>query len=347
MKKLKLAVIGLGNVGRALVSHCLRMAERLEKEHNIQLQFCAVCDSSDLIIDPDGLDAEGIVSHKTKTKRLTGCGNARPLKEDELIKAFKNVGVNIIIEALPTNLKDGQPSLSLIEEALNSRMHVVTANKGPLLYGLCRLEKLAAQNRVKFAYSGATGAALPTLSFARRELAGARIDEIAGVLNGTTNYILTRMSEEGKDYWQALSEAKLAGIAEPDPSFDVKGWDTACKLVIIANALMHCQASLKDVICEGIDGMPELLIREARKSSRAIRLIGRVVRSEDRVHLSVAPEVVGPDSPFFNVRGASKAITFRTDTFGMISLIGGASGRTPVAATLLKDIIHIAEEGKR
>jgi homoserine dehydrogenase len=172
------------------------------------------------------------------------------------------------------------------------------------------------------------------------------VREVSGVLNGTTNLMLTRM-REGLSFADALAEAQRLGIAEPDPRYDVEGWDTAVKILIIARALLDPDATLGRVDRRGIDTVTPELHAEAEKSGGRVRLVGRARRTDAGVVLTVAPEVVGPDDPFYLLEGKKKAARFVSDDFGELTVIGGASGRRDVAAAMLKDMIHAALERTR
>jgi homoserine dehydrogenase len=180
----------------------------------------------------------------------------------------------------------------LVAAALEQGTNVVTVDKGPLVHGLDEMKEAALRGGTRFGYSGTTGVSIPD------ELASERVLEIRGVLNGTTNYILTEMQEREKSFEEALAYAQASGIAEPDPSLDVQGWDTASKILILAKSLMGAQAGLEEVSRIGIGPETESLIRVGRSSGRVVRLVGRARIWQGRVRLSVAPKLVGPDSPF-------------------------------------------------
>jgi homoserine dehydrogenase len=246
----------------------------------------------------------------------------------------------VLIEATPTNIVDGEPGLTHIRTALGKGMHVITAAKGPLVLRFGELKALADQKGVSLKFSAATAAALPTVDVGEFCLAGAEILSIEGILNGTTNYILTRMHREGIDYEEALAAAQALGIAEPDPSLDVEGWDTASKLVIIANHLLGASLTLNDVEVSGITGVSRQMIEEAKAQSKVIKLIGRTDK-EGRVVAGVAPRALGPEHPMANIHGAEKGLTFFTDSMDRVTVTGGKSDPKGAAAAMLKDLINI------
>jgi homoserine dehydrogenase len=171
-------------------------------------------------------------------------------------------------------------------------------------------------------------------------MADDRVAEIRGVLNGTTNYILTRMQQGETSFGEALAAAQASGIAEPDPYLDVEGWDSAAKILILAKELMAAEVRISDVSRIGIGPEIESLIRIGRNSGRVVRLVGRARIWQGRVRVSVAPKLVEPDSPFYAVSGTSKAAVFRTERQGPV-LIHGRSGRDAISQTIMDDIRRI------
>jgi homoserine dehydrogenase len=252
----------------------------------------------------------------------------------DMIASLPRIGIPVLVEALPTNLVDGQPALELLASALAGGTRVVTVDKGPLVFGFEELTNAARAGRSRFAYSGTTGVSAPN------QVAGERFVEIEGVLNGTTNFILTEMQESGARFELALERARSRGIAEPDPSLDIAGWDTACKILILAKTLMGAEAGLADVSPMGIGRETELLVEEARARGRVVRLIGRARVYEGKVRVAVAPELVAAESPFHSVTGTSKAAVFTTETKRAV-VVHGRSGRDAIAQTILDDLIKL------
>jgi homoserine dehydrogenase len=172
-------------------------------------------------------------------------------------------------------------------------------------------------------------------------LAGTEVLTAEGILNGTTNYILTRMHEDGCPYSEALAEAQKMGVAEPDPSLDVEGRDTDNKILLIANEVFQAGLSLGDIWVEGITQVAPGDILKAKKEGKVIKLIGRVERKNGKVVASVAPMALSLDHPLAYVRGTEKAISYLTDTMDRVTVSGGKSNPVGAAAAILKDIIRI------
>jgi len=189
--------------------------------------------------------------------------------------------------------------------------------------------------------SAATAAALPTLDVGLSCLAGTEVLTAEGILNGTTNYILTRMYEDGCPYAEALAEAQKMGVAEPDPSLDVEGRDTANKILLIANEVLQAGLSLGEIPVEGITRVTPEEIQRARKDRKVVKLIGKAERKNEKVVASVAPRALPLDHPLASVRGTEKAISYLTDTMDRVTVSGGKSNPLGASAAILKDIIRI------
>ena len=328
--QVNVALLGFGNVARAFV----RFIEANALTINIRIR--GVADSSGGFLLNETSVLAGIVAHKESGRVLSGfASNPSILSIGEFIRALPSAGISVLVESLPTNILNGEPALSLITAALAQGTNVVTVDKGPLVHGSEGLNEAAARGRVRFGFSGTTGVSIPD------ELATDRVLEIRGVLNGTTNYILSEMQQHQRSFVEALATAQAEGIAEPDPTLDVEGWDTASKILILANLLMGANARLAEVSRTGIGLQTESLIRIAAESDRIVRLVGRARMWQGRVRVSVAPKLVRPDSPFYSVSGTSKAAVFRTEKKGEVLALG-KSGRDAISETIVDDVVRIA-----
>jgi homoserine dehydrogenase len=256
-------------------------------------------------------------------------------------EALRTLPADLLVETTPTNIKDGEPGMTHILAALSHGRHVVTAAKGPLVLRYNDLKFLAEKSKVRLMISAATAAALPTLDVGLSCLAGTEVLSAEGILNGTTNYILTRMYEDGCPYGEALAEAQKMGVAEPDPSLDVEGRDTANKILLIANEVFQAGLSLQDVSVEGITKITAQDIQQAKKEGKVIKLIGKVERRNGKIVAFVAPMALLAEHPLAKVRGTEKAISYLTDTMDRVTVSGGKSNPLGAAAAILKDIIRI------
>ena len=339
MRTVPLVVTGYGRVGRAFFSLLREKADDLARRYGLRPEVLAVARAEGCFHSGGPLE----VRHISRAGEPWTEGNPSwkaGLRATDVIAGHGRGGC--LVECTISDLETGEPGLSYISAAFGGGWHAVAASKGALVVGLPALKALAAANGVFLKFSGATAAALPTLDVGTFSLAGARIEGIQGVLNGTSNYILTRMGE-GLDYGDALREAQEKGIAEPDPTNDVGGWDTAGKILLITNACLDAAYVLKDVRVSGIAGLDADFVRSARKEGRSVKLLATAApgRRGAEWTLDVRPSLVEATHPLAHVNGTEKGITFLTDSMGTVTVTGGRSNPRGAAAALLKDIINI------
>lgn len=326
-KTVRISIIGFGNVGRGVAEVVRRKREEIARKHGIDIKIVGIADLRGVIVNENGLGEDAIMKHKTVKKR----------EDMTSLDVIKDVEHEIMVEATPTNVEDGEPGLTHIITALESDRHVITSNKGPLALEYRRLMELAAKRGKEIRFEAAVGGAMPIISLVRENLAGNGIISIEGILNGTCNYILTRMAEEGLPYEHVLKEAQEIGIAESDPSKDVEGIDTAVKLVILANSVFDMDATYKDVAVTGITEITPDALKLANDAGYMIKLIGEVNGDGS---LKVAPRLVPKDDPL-NVGGTLNVATIKTDLAGDITVIGKGAGPIEAASAVLSDIIRI------
>jgi homoserine dehydrogenase len=333
MPRVSVALLGFGNIGRAFA----RYVRTTSGTSAFQIRVRAVADSSGgIFLDNDSslkrviaLKASGrSLSEFTRKEVISGAG--------AFVRTLSSAGVSLLVESLPTNIVNGEPALGLIAAALEQGTDVVTVDKGPVVHGFQLLQETSGHSGARLGYSGTTGVSVPD------EVASDRVLEIRGVLNGTTNYILTEMQQHGRSFDDALATAQAQGVAEPDPSLDLEGWDTACKILILAKSLMGATTRLSEVSRIGIGPETESLIRTARETNRVVRLVGRARIWQGRARVSVAPKLIRTDSPFYSISGTSKAAIFRTETRGAI-LATARSGRDAISQTIVDDIAKIVK----
>jgi homoserine dehydrogenase len=344
MRTQRSIVCGFGKVGRAFVRLLHERRELLQARYDLDLQLVGVVDIDGAALAPRGLQTiplAELLAHVTTGGSVEGFGDfGMPGATGEAV--IENLAADLVVEATPTNLTTGEPGLRHMRAALRRGMHVVAANKGPLVLRYAELHELARQQRRQIAMSAATAAALPTLDVGQTCLAGAQILGLEGILNGTTNFILTKMQEERYSYLEALQEAQARGIAETDPTLDVEGFDTANKLVLLSNTLLGTSYGPHDVARRGITHISPQMVMDARRAEKSLKLIGRAGIIHGVVRLSVAPQELSLDHPLASVHGAEKAVTYETDTMGRVTVMGGQSSPTGAAAALLKDIINLS-----
>jgi homoserine dehydrogenase len=340
IEQVKLVLIGVGNIGRRFLEILVRKQETLRARYGLELVLVGVADTSGAALAVEGLDPLRVIQLKQEGQ---GVG-AYPLRGRpglEAVQLVRQAQADVLLEASPTNLQDGQPGLGCMEEALRRGMHVVTSNKGPLVLAYSRLVKLAAEKGVRLAFSGAVAGGLPTVNIGRRDLAGSEILRLEGILNLTTNYILTQMAEKGKSYAEALAEAQAQGHAEADPSLDVEGWDAANKLVILAQSVLGQTASLEDVEVEGITGIRPEELKRATVSGKVIKLIAKAERENGGYRLSVQPTWLDRSHPLARLTAHQMGIVYHTDINGTITATIVEEDPLPTAAAMLRDLVNI------
>jgi len=322
MAEIRVALLGFGNVGRSFA--------RAVSQSAPGIRIAAAADSSGGLLLSGPEDLERALAAKQSNQPLAALGAADP---SSFVDTVARAGIALLVEALASGLADGQPGLDLVRAALRKGIDVVTVDKAPLVRGLDLLDGDSRGSGALLRASGTTGVAPPP------ELARGTVLEIRGVLNGTTNAILTSMQDGALRFEEALVHAVAAGMAEPDPRLDVEGWDSAAKILILSQLLMKGSASLEEVARIGIGPAVEPLVEHARRTGGRVRLVARARTWQGRLRLSVAPKVVAPDSPFHAVAGTSKAAVFRTAEGEIVAR--GSSGRDAIAEVIVQDILEI------
>lgn len=338
-REVRFLLCGFGRVGRSFARLLAGKREDLLARYGLGLTLAGVGELAGSLHEPGGVEPSEAADFFEANK---GFGGHPALRAGwKGLDLIRGAGAELLVEATPTDIRTGEPALGHIRAALAKGMHVVSASKGPFIRNFGELRALAAERGASLKLSAAAAAALPTLDVAQTCLAGAEIRAIEGVLNGTSNFILTRM-RGGMGYASALAEAQRMGIAETDPTLDVEGHDTANKLALIANACMGADLKPEDVDRTGITGLAGERIREEAARGRVMRLVGRAERGQNgRVAARVAPEALPPDHPLAAVDGAEKGITYVTDSMDRVTVLGGKSDPRGAAAALLKDLINI------
>lgn len=331
---MRIAIIGFGNLGKGICRAFVDKAGFLRKAHGLIPQVVAVVDELGAAIDESGLN----LSQLLKTAEATGTVAKYPGgKRGKLaLDVIRDVNADLVFELTPTNIRTGEPGISHIESAMQAGKHVITSNKGPLVVAFRKLDLLAKKQGVEFRYSASVGGAIPVINLARKLLGGNEISEIRGVLNGTTNYILTRMAAEGVPQDIIIREAQELGYAEKDPSLDIDGIDTACKVTILANSVLGINAKIGDVKRVGIRRITPDAARLAQEAGQTIKLVGIARRGL----LEVGPKLVPIGHPLA-VSGTLNAVTFELDLAREISITGYGAGPKETSSSLLGDLLDI------
>jgi homoserine dehydrogenase len=352
MNTYRLILAGLGNVGRSFLSILQSQEALLHERHGLRLVVVGAADSGGAAAHHEGLDVAMLLAAKRagqSVASLTSIG--RPgLRGRDLVH---QLDAEVLLEATPVSLQDGEPGLSTTHDALRRGMHVVLANKGPLALAYPELAALSDMGEPSeergppkdwpaLRFSACVGGALPTINIGRRDLAGTRVLRVEAVLNGTTQGIL-RMMTAGVPYAAALAEMQRRGLAETDPSLDVEGWDAASKLVILANAVLRRPTTLRDVAVEGILALTHDDLRAAEVRGERILLLGLAEPHGDDWRLSVRPTPLPFAHPLARMDGDEMGVVYHTDISGQIAATARDTDPLPTAAAMLRDLIGIAE----
>ncbi len=328
MKTIRISIIGFGAVGQGVARSILSKREYLKKQ-GIDLRIVGISDSKGSEINAGGIDIEkALLRKKQKSSVAVGTSNALDIIGD--------VEHDIVVEATPTNINNGEPGLGNMRLALKSGKHIVTSNKGPLALHFNELKEAAQDNGLFFRYEATVGGAVPIFNLVHEALDGNTVVGIEGILNGTCNYILTRMSEERMPYDLVLKEAQELGIAETDPTYDVEGIDSAIKLVIIANSIFGLDSTYKDVDVTGITKITPEALELANRNNYVVKLVCEAREGK----LTVAPRLVPKRHPLA-VGGTLNVASILTDLAGRITISGKGAGSVETASSILSDILYI------
>ena len=330
---MRLILLGFGVVGQSFAKLLLSHSTDLYNDYGIKPKVVACADNGGVVTCDQGLDLDRLLNVKKKKNSVVQYGiTGNP---PEILDVIENMEAEVVIELTPTNIIDGEPGKNHIISAMKSGKNVITVNKGPLALEFPSLIELAEYNRIAFKFSGTVGGGTPILEFAKRCLNGDRIISFEGILNGTTNYILSKMYE-GLNFSEALRDASDKGYAEKDPTLDIDGFDAVAKLVIASNFVMNMKSTMKDVRRVGIrDVKPSQVVNE-RKKGNAIKLIA----SCDGKNLVVEPKPVSMKDPIC-VDGILNAITFTCQHSGQQTIIGKGAGGIETASAIMRDLIDI------
>jgi homoserine dehydrogenase len=327
---LRVTLLGFGTVGQGLAQALAEKGDFL-KQRGLDFDIVAVADSRSSAVDIDGLDPMSLIRRKKSSGRA---GDS----QQSALDLIGEVDSDVVVEVTPGNPKDGEPALSHIREALRLSRHVVSANKMPLALHFAELTSIA-KSGVALRYSACVGGGIPMLETGMACRQAEEIVGIDGVLNATSNFILTKMQDEGSDYAAALREAKSLGYAEADPSLDVDGFDAAAKLVILANHLMGKNLTLADVRpMRGIRDLTPLDISRAKSKGRTIRPLATVGKTAE-----VGPKEVDSRGPL-NVYGATNVVVFRCEDSRERVVAGASGGGVATSRAVLRDLVAIAQE---
>ena len=315
--------------------------EWLIKNKGLDIEVLAISTrSKGSLLSDRALDLGKVEDELERNGHLRGYGSeSTDLSPLDIID---NCDADVMVELTTLDIRAGQPAIDHISNALQSKMHVITANKGPIAFAYDKLESIARSRNVKLRFEGTVMDGTPVFNLVEKTLQGCEITRLEGILNSTSNYVLTEMSK-GRTLEDAVKETQRLSIAEADPSLDLDGWDAAAKITALANVLMGAGSTPQKVDRKGIADLFPDDIASARSEGTKIKFVARAERDGPNVLTSVAPERLRSDSPFWSVDGTSGALTIYTDMMGELTILETNPVLTQTAYGVLSDLLLIAE----
>lgn len=342
MRTYRIAVIGFGNVGQGLAQILRDRGAEFAQRFGLNVQIVAVCDMlKGSLYNPDGLDPAALLEAMHHDGQLNAA--EAPYHGWDALRTIAETNANVVAEVTYTNLKTGEPATTHLRQALGKGKHVITTNKGPVALYYPELQELARANQAEIGVEGTVMSGTPAVRLGADLLIGAGIHRLQGVLNGTTNFILTRM-ENGATYAAALAEAQTRGYAEADPTGDVEGYDSAGKVVILANLLMGAALTMQDVDRHGITRLTSDDVTAARVNDQRWKLVGTVEQHGGHITASVKPVRLSLAHPLASANGVTNAITYTTDLLGDVTISGPGAGRLETGYALICDLLAIGRK---
>lgn len=338
---MKIALIGFGTVGQGLAQILRDQAAELQAQHGFTAEIVAVATRSrGSLVRAEGLDPAALLA-AIAGGSLAGYAAAPGLERGwSSERIAREAPADVLVEASPSDLQTGGPALGLCYAAFSSGKHVVLANKGPVVVAYPELSAAARAAGRRLLFEATVMAGTPSLRLALEALAGAEITGARGIINGTTNYILTQM-EAGMSFDDALAQAQAIGYAEADPTADVDGWDAAGKARILSAALFGKPRAFDAMRVEGIRGLTQADIATARATGERWKLIADITPEA----LTVAPARVPLAHPLAGVSGGTNAITYSTKLLGDVTLVGAGAGGVQTGFGLLSDLLALHRYG--
>ncbi len=327
--EVKVFISGFGTVGQGVAEVIAMRKEFFYEKFGTDVKIVGAMDSKTFAVNPEGFDPLKLVQQK----KVNGKVGTETYSDSKAV--LDSVEYDVLVEVSPTDVETGGVGLINIQHALSNDKDVVTVNKGPLALKYGELMKLADEHGCIFRFEGSVGGAMPIINLCRENLMGEKIKSIRGIFNGTCNFILSRM-DTGLPFEQALKEAQQLGYAETDPRNDIEGYDTACKVVILANSVFGRDVTFSDVSITGITEVTDEAIALAEDHNMVIRLIGEVSDTK----LEVAPRLI-PKGHTLALSGTLNQAQILSDLAGPITVSGRGAGRIETASAILSDLLAI------
>lgn len=319
MKKIRIALIGFGNAGKAFARILVDQKSNMEKSLGCYFDVVAIAThSKGSLYDISGIELTKILDDLEKEGHFDKSSDAYCTWSS--MEMIKNGDYDVMIEITPLNIFTGQPAVDHISSALARKKHVITANKGPIAWAYEELKNQATEQNVTFLYETTVMDGTPVFNLADETLPFCVIDEVSGIFNTTTNFVLEEMGK-GTTFNDAIAEGRKRGFVEADPSLDIEGWDSAAKLTALMNVMMNANITPTDINREGIEKITHHQISRAKNNDRVIKLLCRGWREGNNIYGQVKPVELEKSHQFSVVNGTSSVISIKTDIMGTITVI--------------------------
>ena len=343
MEVIRVALVGFGHVGQALMALLESKQERLRAEFGFSTRVTGIATGHHgVAIDPEGIDTPQALRCAQKGQAISALSAVpAPASVPDFIAS---VPADVLFENSPVNHQSGQPAVGYLRAALERGMHAVTANKGPVVHAYTELTRLAAQKQRRFLFESAVMDGAPIFSLFRGALPAVELQGFQGILNSCTNLLL-EMMESGRTFEEAVAYGRSIGITETDPSADIDGWDAAIKIAALATVLMGRPLKPAEVQREGIRGIPPEMIQEALAAGDRWKLVCTARVQNGALEARVAPQRVSPSSPLYSINGTSSFVQFQMDTLPGLGILESNPGPETTAYGLLADLINALRGG--
>jgi homoserine dehydrogenase len=343
MKHIRLSLVGFGVVGQGFAKLIMTKHDFLKQYYGVDISLVGVANARHgFVYRQDGLHIPAVLKISKEKSPLTNYPGTTHW--DSALEGLQASSADVLVEATPTNLRDAEPGMSHIRMALSKGMHVVTANKGPAALAANELVSLAHQHGVQMRMESTVLAGTPVISTIREGMAGAQVIAMRGILNGTTNYILSAMTQ-GSDYVEALADAQSKGYAETDPTADVEGYDAVAKTLILAALVFGRTLKPEQVVREGITAVTREQILAVYNQDKRIKLLSslRMLSDEDGqktiLEARVEQTILPLTDSLARVDGVTNALTIHSDTLSEVTIIGPGAGSIQTGQGLLADVL--------
>lgn len=343
MEEIRIALVGFGNVGKALLRLIEVKREVLQSEFGFSTHVTGIATlHHGMAIDAGGIDPEQALNLAESGQNLSSLSTS-PLPID-VMDFIRNVPADVLFENSPVNHHTGQPATDHLRCALENGMHGITANKGPVVHAYEPLTRLAREKGVRFLFESAVMDGAPVFSLFRGPLPAVELQGFNGILNSCTNLLL-EMMEDGKTFEEAVEYGRSIGITETDPSADIDGWDAAIKVAALATVLMGKSLKPDQVEREGIRAITPEMISSALAAGERWKLVCTVRLVDGKLEAKVAPQRVNPHSPLYSINGTSSFVQFQLDTLPGLGILESNPGPQTTAYGLLADLINAVRGG--